>query len=135
MEHLENCVPLIWGFLVRNHCQGGGTFSPKVNFDNVLPILERVKVDSLFWFPGIASKLWCYFPTADFVNPQCMQQWYQRAVFWYTICETFSLAIDLCSNYESNFVYMIHRSSPLVTAVCMGDFGIPEGGGGGALPQ
>ena len=26
-------------------------------------------------------------------------------------------------------MYMIHRSSPLVTAVCMGDFGIPEGGG------
>ena len=28
-------------------------------------------------------------------------------------------------------MYMIHRSSPLVTAVCMGDFGIPEGRGGG----
>ena len=28
-------------------------------------------------------------------------------------------------------MYMIDRSSPLVTAVCMGDFGIPGGGGGG----
>ena len=28
-------------------------------------------------------------------------------------------------------MYMIHRSSPFVTAVCMGDFGIPGGGGGG----
>ena len=28
-------------------------------------------------------------------------------------------------------MYMIHKSSPLVTAVCMGDFGIPPGGGGG----
>ena len=26
-------------------------------------------------------------------------------------------------------MYMIDRSSPLVTAVCMGDFGIPGGGG------
>ena len=25
-------------------------------------------------------------------------------------------------------MYMIDRSSPLVTAVCMGDFGIPGGG-------
>ena len=32
-------------------------------------------------------------------------------------------------------MYMIDRSSPLVTAVYMGDFGIPGGGGGGALPQ
>ena len=30
-------------------------------------------------------------------------------------------------------MYMIDRSSPLVTAVYMGDFGIP--GGGGELPQ
>ena len=28
-------------------------------------------------------------------------------------------------------MYMIHRSSPLVIAVCTGDFGIPGGGGGG----
>ena len=27
-------------------------------------------------------------------------------------------------------MYMIHRSSPLVIAVCTGDFGIPGGGGG-----
>ena len=32
-------------------------------------------------------------------------------------------------------MYMIHRGSPLVIAVCTGDFGIPGGGGGGALPQ
>ena len=53
---------------------GGGTFSPKVNFDNVLPILEKSQSrQSLFWFPGIASKLWCCFPTVDFVNNQCTQ--------------------------------------------------------------
>ena len=28
-------------------------------------------------------------------------------------------------------MYMIHRSSLLVIAVCTGDFGIPGGGGGG----